>query len=122
MKESQTHTRLFHSHKFFLLAILGLFTEERQISLPFYTLHPVKPLPFIYVRFEKGTTFRAKPLIGLRTPTGGSAYSSKARSFPNKASFHEPSFLIHLVHCAPSFIIIGIPFCSSEFSVSEIRA
>ena len=52
----------FHSYKMRLLALLGPLTERNwQISRPFHTLQPVKPMPFNIPEAWKMYPFRAKP-------------------------------------------------------------
>ena len=113
----------FTAINFFLLAILGLFRDGKtDFPTLLYTSNSETPNLSYTWELKKVPPSVRSLSQGWVPPPGGSAYSSKARNFPNKASFHEPSFLIHLVNCAPSFIIIGIPFCSGKFSVSGIRA
>ena len=42
--KTRTFSQLFHSHKMNLLAILGLFTDHWQISVPFQILQLMKSL------------------------------------------------------------------------------
>ena len=111
MKESQTHTRLFNSHKFLLLAILGLFTDgKKHFPTRLYTSTSETPTLSYTWDLKKVPPSGRSLSQGWVLPPGVLHTFQRPEAFRTRLHFYEPSFLIHLVHCAPSFIIIGIPF------------
>ena len=66
--ETRTFYRLFHNHKIHLLALLGLITDlNDRIPYPYTSTSEI--YPFIYLNFEKRTSFRrslsVQAIIGL---------------------------------------------------------
>ena len=81
----------------------------------------MKPLPFHILEIWKRYHLPDEASHGAEYPHQGFCILFNGQKL-SEQGFFSGTFLSHLVHCAPGFIIIGIPFCSSEFSVSEIRA
>ena len=73
--KTRMFSRLFHTHKMHLLALLGLFYDQNIKSpYPFIYLHKWDPYHFIYLRTEKvplsGGASPYKPLYGVPASWG----------------------------------------------------